>query len=250
MTASPALTSSGLVKKFPGELLPAVDNLNVVLTAGEIWGLLGPNGAGKTSAISMMCGLMLPTQGEVEIFGHRVGRNNAWPRHWIGLAPQKTALYPTMTIGENLSYFGQLHGMNKHTRQERIESVITLTDLKKQFNRTVANCSGGMVRRANLAIAVLHNPRLLFLDEPTVGVDVQSRNRIYENLQQLNDSGMTMVYTTHYLEEAARLCSSLSIMDAGRILVSGSVKKLQEQFPDYPDLEKLFIHLTGQQLRE
>ena len=171
-------------------------------------------------------------------------------RSLFGLAPQEIALYPDLSARENLRYFGRLYGLTGRTLNSRIEHCLTLVGLLENADIRIAAYSGGMKRRANLAAAILHAPRLLVLDEPTVGIDAQSRNLILENLRGLRDAGTTILYTTHYMEEAEQLCSRVAVMDRGRIIATGTPAELISQVEGCTNLEGLFLHLTGKQLRD
>jgi ABC-2 type transport system ATP-binding protein len=239
-----------LVKVYPGGTVPAVNGLDFAVRPGEIFGLLGPNGAGKTTAISIICTLLRPTSGSVVLSGHDVVTEPAAVRGLLGLAPQDLALYPSLTVGENLRYFGRLHGLKGRSLDRRIAECLEMVGLAESGARRVDSCSGGMKRRANLAVAMLHAPQVLVLDEPTVGIDAQSRNTIMENLAALRDGGMTIIYTTHYMEEAESLCSRVAIMDNGRIISEGAPEDLIGQAQQCTNLEELFLRLTGKHLRD
>lgn len=227
-----------------------MNGLSFTVKKGEIYGLLGPNGAGKTTAISIICTLLRPTSGTVTLCDHNVVSNPAAVRSLFGLAPQEVALYPSLTARENLRYFGRLYGLTGHTLTERIDYCLTLVGLSDNADTRVATYSGGMKRRANLAAAILHSPRLLVLDEPTVGIDAQSRNLLLENLKGLSDGGMTIIYTTHYMEEAQQLCSRVAVIDHGSIIATGVPKELIKQVDGCANLEEFFLHLTGTKLRD
>lgn len=239
-----------LCKQYRGVSVPAVNSLDFTVRSGEIFGLLGPNGAGKTTAISIICTLMQPTSGTVTLCNYDVVNNSAAVKPLLGLAPQELALYPSLTARENLRYFGRLYGLTGRTLANRIDECLSLVGLYDTADALIDTYSGGMKRRANLAAAILHTPRLLVLDEPTVGIDAQSRNLLLENLKGLRDAGMTMVYTTHYMEEAQQLCSRVAIMDRGSIIATGSPQTLVEQTEKCTNLEDVFLHLTGKQLRD
>ena len=245
-----ALEVRQLVKFYRGATLPALDGLEMSIEPGEVFGLLGPNGAGKTTAISILCTLLKPTSGSLSIFGIDVLRQPARVRRLIGLVPQEIALYPLLSARENLAYFGRLHGLRGGELRDRIDQCLDLVALREQADRKVAGFSGGMKRRANLAAGILHRPRLLFLDEPTDGIDAQSRHMILENLGRLRETGMTMVYTTHYMEEAQQLCDRIAIVDAGRVIAEGKPRDLIAGAVGCGNLEALFLHLTGRQLRD
>lgn len=245
-----AVAARGLVKRYPGAEQPALAGLELEIRAGETFGLLGPNGAGKTTAISIFATLLRPTAGSVRLFGLDPGRRCQEVRRLIGLVPQEIALYPRLTLAENLAYFGRLHGLAGTGLKTRVNDCLAMVGLESQGKRLVEACSGGMKRRANLAAGLLHRPRLLFLDEPTVGIDAQSRHVIFENLARLKAEGMTLLYTTHYMEEARQLCDRIAIVDAGRVVALGAPADLLAAQPDCRDLEELFLRLTGRHLRD
>jgi len=239
----------GLEKIYPGADQPAIRDLSFEVEAGEFFGLLGPNGAGKTTTISILCGLLRPTSGHAMIRGVRWDRHSPpLPPH-IGLIPQEIALYPTLTVRENLVYFGRMNGLRNGPLKEQVEHCLDFAGLAAHANRRVAQCSGGIKRRANMVAGMLGRPPILVLDEPTVGVDAQSRNVIVENLRALNRSGVTIVYTTHYMEEAEELCSRIAILDVGGIVAQGNPKELVAQ-RNCADLVQLFLALTGKDLRD
>lgn len=278
------------VSKSFGDLR-AVDDLSFELEAGEVFGLLGPNGAGKTTAINMAVGLLDPDEGVVRFAGETFDRDprEAENRQALGLAPQSIALYEEISSADNLRFFGRLHGLKGSDLEERVAACLDFADLTDVRKKTVSKYSGGMKRRLNLAVAIIHDPDLVLLDEPTVGVDPQSRNAIFDRVEQLRDDGKQIVYTTHYMEEAQRLCDRVAIMDRGRLMALDTVRALIEahggpgnlvvQTGDResthdttdplgtlaelqerevvehfqyrpPDLETVFLNLTGRALRD
>jgi ABC-2 type transport system ATP-binding protein len=249
-TDTPALDLRNVVKVYGKSGRPALAGLSLTVARGEILGLLGPNGAGKTTAISIMCTLLPPTSGEVRIAGFDVRRQAQQVRQLIGLVPQDIALYPQLTARENLRYFGRMYGLDQDTLNSRSEACLAQMGLTEKADCRIDTYSGGLKRRANLAVGLLQRPAVLFLDEPTVGVDPQSRNMILETLRGLRDSGMTMVYTTHYMEEVQQLCSRIVILDEGRIMAQGALDGLLAAHPDCASLGEVFLKLTGRQLRD
>ncbi|MBN2645402.1 MAG: ABC transporter ATP-binding protein [Desulfuromonadaceae bacterium] len=245
----PLLQAEGLLKRYPGLDRPAVNDISLCLMQGEILGLLGPNGAGKTTTISMLSGLLRPDGGTVRINGREVLSHARSVRQMIGLVPQELALYPSLTLRENLLFLGRLYGLSGSRLQERLTACCGMTGLLEVLNRPVDQLSGGMKRRANLAAGILHEPVLLFLDEPTVGVDAQSRHLIFDHLRQLREQGLGMLYTTHYMEEVHHLCQRVVIIDEGRIVAQGAVAELLEQ-QGCQQLEELYLSLTGKALRD
>ncbi|MFZ3045400.1 MAG: ABC transporter ATP-binding protein [Desulfatirhabdiaceae bacterium] len=244
------LVADGLIKTYPGSQTAALSRFNLSVEPGEIVGLLGPNGSGKTTAISLMTGLLSPDSGTVHICGMDIFRNPVKARQWIGLVPQHIALYPTLTVTENLAYFGRMYRLNRHDLKTRIDACLKMVGLSNNAHIRIDTCSGGMKRRANLAVALLHTPRMLFLDEPTVGIDPQSRNRILEQLVDLSQSGVSILYTTQYMEEAEKICSRVIIIDEGRIIAQGHPQSLINGHPGCENLGVLFLQLTGKELRD
>ena len=225
----------------------AVNAISFSIAQGETVGLLGPNGAGKTTAISMISGITRPDGGEVSLGGVSLAQNaNALKRH-VGLVPQDLALYEELSASANLQLFGGLYGLGTAELQPRAKSALTLVGLADRDADRVKTFSGGMKRRLNIAGALLHDPDLILLDEPTVGVDPQSRNAIFENLEELKRRGKTLLYTTHYMEEAERLCDRVLILDHGQILADDTVAHFKQQ---YTNLEAAFMQLTGRGLRD
>ena len=232
------------VRKSYGKLV-AVDGLSLSIRKGELFGLLGPNGAGKSTSVSLAVGLLAPDSGSVAIEGHG---NPADPsvRQKVGVAPQALALYDNLTGEENLRFFGEMYGLAGAALEERIKwclDFVTLSDRKKD---RVGGYSGGMKRRLNMAAAVIHDPELLLLDEPTVGVDPQSRNKIFESIEALHRDGRTIIYTTHYMEEAERLCDRIAIVDAGKLLALGTLNELLATHGGAPTL---IVETKGEERR-
>ncbi len=219
------LEASGLVKKF-GDFV-AVNDVSFKMEEGEVFGLLGPNGAGKSTTISMLTCLYPPNEGEMRIFGHDVVSEAAEVKKLIGVVPQDIALYPTLSARDNLGFFGEMYGLKGRDLKERVETVIDYVAMRERAKDAIKTYSGGMKRRINLAAGLVHSPKLLFLDEPTVGVDPQSRNHIFESVERLNkEQGMAILYTTHYMEEAERLCDRVGIIDRGKIIALDTPKNL------------------------
>jgi ABC-2 type transport system ATP-binding protein len=217
------IKASNLHKRFAE--IHAVDDVSFEIGQGEIYGLLGPNGAGKTTTINMLAGALRPDSGSVSI---GVGSDPTRPdvREQLGSAPQALAIYDDLTAEENLSFFGKLYGLGRRRLKERVASCLELVGLTERRNSRVSTFSGGMKRRLNLACALVHEPPVLLLDEPTVGVDPQSRNLIFDRIEALRKQGLTVLYTTHYMEEAQRLCDRVAIMDHGKILAEDTVERL------------------------
>ena len=228
-TPSPIVSAEGVVKRF-GSLV-ALDGVSLDIAPGEFFGLLGPNGAGKSTLMSLIAGLRAPDAGRLTVAGPGVAAGSPEARQALGLVPQHIALYPDLSAETNLAIFGGLYGLRGKVLHERIEQALAAVQLGDRRKDPVKAYSGGMQRRLNLAAALLHRPRLLLCDEPTVGVDPQSRNAIFEFLQGLNRDGMTVIYSTHYMEEATRLCSRIGIIDHGKILALGSLDELLDRLP-------------------
>jgi ABC-2 type transport system ATP-binding protein len=220
----PVLLARDLVRRY-GDLT-AVDGVSFRVEPGETYGLLGPNGAGKTTTISMVAGLIPADAGSVTVAGQVMGPSEVAVKRHIGLVPQELAIYPELTARENLAYFGRLQNLRGKELSRRVDEVLELIGLADRASEATKNYSGGMKRRLNIGIGLLHRPTLLILDEPTVGVDPQSRNAILESVEALGLEGMAVLYTTHYMEEAERLCDRIAIMDSGRIQAEGTRSEL------------------------
>ena len=224
MVAEDRVQFVDLARNFDG--VEAVRGISLEILAGETFGLLGPNGAGKTTTLSMLSTLLPPTRGDVLVFGASAVNDPAEVRRRVGLAPQQISLYPMFTGQENLEFFGTLHGVAPAVRQRRVDQLLDLVGLGPRRDDRVHTYSGGMQRRLNLACSLIHEPRLLLLDEPTAGVDPQSRENLFEVIRQIAAAGTTIVYTTHYIEEAERLCDRIAILDEGRIAAVGTLQEL------------------------
>ena len=275
------------LRKTYGSLV-AVDDLTLEIKLGEVFGLLGPNGAGKTTTVNMAVGLLPPDAGTIDV-GGRGAPTAAAVRARIGVAPQSLAIYEELTGGENLSFFGRLYGLRGRALADRVGWALAFVGLEDRRRDRAGTYSGGMKRRLNLAVALLHEPDVLLLDEPTVGVDPQSRNSIFEKISAMQAQGNTIVYTTHYMEEAQRLCDRVGIIDKGKLLALDTVdgliaahggksvltaqtsdgelqietddpvaelqrlqgdRQLERFRVDRPDLERVFLNLTGRHLRD
>jgi ABC-2 type transport system ATP-binding protein len=223
------LEVNALRKTYGG--IVALDGVSLKAGKGETIGLLGPNGAGKTTTVSIIAGLLRPDSGEVLIDGRRLQGDTDPAKRNIGLVPQDIGLYPEMSARENLQLFGALYGMDGPSRRRAIDSALDLVGLAERAKDQVSGFSGGMMRRLNLAAALLHDPQLLLLDEPTVGVDPQSRNAIFDNLETLKKRGKTLLYTTHYMEEAERLCDRMVIIDRGKVIADDTLLGLDRLMP-------------------
>jgi ABC-2 type transport system ATP-binding protein len=221
------ITATHLRKAFGG--LTAVDDVSFSIGKGELFGLLGPNGAGKSTTIAMLVGAMDPDSGQVDMDGRGSPVLPA-NRRLVGLAPQQLAVYDELTAAENLRFYGAIYGLTGDRLKDRVEWCLTFASLNDRPNDLVKTFSGGMKRRVNMAAALIHQPEVVLFDEPTVGVDPQSRNYIFDSILALKEQGTTILYTTHYMEEAQRLCDRVAIMDKGKILALDSVDALIEQY--------------------
>lgn len=239
-----------LSKKYKGADRYSVVDLSLNVDKGEIFGLLGPNGAGKTTLISMLSSLLKPTSGSFTIDGLDYKTNTSELKQRIGIVPQEYALYPTLTAYENLKYFGSMYGLGGNALSEAIYAQLALLGLTDFAHKKIKTFSGGMKRRINLIASMLHRPKILFLDEPTVGVDVQSRNVILEHLKKVNAAGTTIIYTSHHLNEAEQLCDRVAIIDKGAIICKGEPSELIKAQKDALHLEDVFLALTGKALRD
>jgi ABC-2 type transport system ATP-binding protein len=217
-----AISIRNITKSFSD--VKALDGISLTIADGDFFGLLGPNGAGKTTLMRVLCGLLAPDDGEVEMLGRRTSRWNVPPE--LGVVPQDIALYDMLSAEANLRLFGSLRGMDGSTLTKRIDAVLELVGLKDRRDSRVKGFSGGMKRRLNLAAGLLHEPKILLLDEPTVGVDPQSRVSIFNLLEDLHRHGVTIIYTTHYMEEAERLCRTIAVIDRGKVLAAGTLHDL------------------------
>ncbi|WP_179008971.1 ABC transporter ATP-binding protein [Winogradskyella forsetii] len=239
-----------LSKKYKGADFFSVSDLDLSISKKEIFGLLGPNGAGKTTIISLLCSLIKPTSGSFTIDGLTYKKNNKQLKQLIGIVPQEYALYPTLTAFENLMYFGSMYGLKGKELKLRINSSLENLGLAQFSNKKIETFSGGMKRRINLIASILHDPKVLFLDEPSVGVDVQSKNVIIKYLQDLNAKGTTIIYTSHHLNEAESFCTRVAIIDHGKVITKGTPKDLITNQENANNLEDVFLALTGIALRD
>lgn len=247
---SASVQVSELVKQYRERSNRAVDQVSFSIKKGEIFGLLGPNGAGKTTTIKMLCGLLTPTQGTAKICGYDIQKELKKIKPLIGVVPQDIALYPNFTAAENLSIFSRLYGLDKITAQNKIQRMLDTFGLLKHAKKKVKTYSGGMKRRLNIIAAILHDPKVVFLDEPTVGIDIQSKVVIHENLKKISQKGTAMIYTSHQMEETEALCSHIAVIDHGRSIAEGSPAELILKTPNAKNLEDVYLHLTGKKLRD
>jgi ABC-2 type transport system ATP-binding protein len=232
---SPILKAQDLHKSF--EDFKAVQGVSFQIAQGEIYSLLGPNGAGKTTTISMLTGLLAPTKGEALIDGHSIVSDVNKVKEVIGVVPQEIALYPTITARENLSFWGKMYGLGGKYLQKRVDAVLDIAGLTDRAGDKVETFSGGMKRRINIAVGLLHEPKIIFMDEPTVGIDPQSRRRILDTVKELNAQGMAVLYTTHYMEEAEELSHRIGIIDSGKIIAQGTLSELTQTMGEFDTMQ-------------
>ncbi|TYA73950.1 ABC transporter ATP-binding protein [Seonamhaeicola marinus] len=237
-------------KQYKGAESFSLSKLDLNIKEREIFGLLGPNGAGKTTLISILCSLIKPTSGTFSINGLTYKKNRKTLKKQIGIVPQEYALYPSLTAYENLKYFGSMYDLHGKDLKTKINDALDHLGLLQFANKKIDTFSGGMKRRVNLIASILHEPRVLFLDEPTVGVDVQSKNVIIEYLKQLNAQGTTIIYTSHHLNEAESFCTRVAIVDHGKLIVEGQPKTLIANNDGAHNLEDVFLSITGKALRD
>ena len=239
-----------LSKKYKDAEMYSLNSVSLDINQGQIFGLLGPNGAGKTTLISLLCGLIKPTSGHFSIDDLNYSNHASKIKKIIGVVPQEYALYPTLTARENLHYFGSMYGLKGNHLKDKVIETLDLLGLLKFADKRIDTFSGGMKRRVNLIAGILHNPKVLFLDEPTVGVDVHSKNAIIDYLKVLNQNGTTIIYTSHHLAEAEDFCTNIAILDQGQIYAKGTPKALIDATENARNLEDVFISLTGKDLRD
>lgn len=224
-----------LVKKY-GDFI-AVDNISLDIEEGQIYGLLGPNGAGKSTTISILCGILKSTRGEIEVLGEDINNGKFNNKRLMGLVPQNIALYDDYSAYENIKFFGSLYGLRGKKLEEKIDKALEFTGLTDVKYKRAKEFSGGMLRRLNIACAIVHEPKIIIMDEPTVGIDPQSRNHILESVRKLNEAGATIIYTSHYMEEIEAICSKIAIIDHGKVIVEGTKEELKNIVSDKRTLE-------------
>ena len=245
-----AIEINDLYKQYKGAAAPAVDHLSLQVKKNSITGFLGPNGAGKTTSINIMCGLLQPDEGTVQLLGRDVVKDTQAVRSIIGVVPQQIALFPHLTARENLQYLGNMYDLNNRILKERIDQYLNLFGLDKHADKRIIHYSGGMKRRANIIASLLHDPQLLILDEPTAGVDIHSRALIIDFILAYKQQGKTILYTSHLLEEAEKVCDEVIIIDEGKLVTEGTTESLVKETDDCHNLEDVFLHYTGKVLRD
>ncbi|MDP5273303.1 ABC transporter ATP-binding protein [Chengkuizengella axinellae] len=216
-----------VVKRYDD--LISVDHLSLSINKYEIFGLLGPNGAGKSTAIKMICGLLKADQGQIFVGGVSVKTNSIEVKKSLGLVPQEIAIYENLSARENVKFFGKLYGLRGEELNSKVDLALEFVGLTERKNEKPIKFSGGMKRRLNIACAIVHQPKLIIMDEPTVGIDPQSRNHILESVRKLNEMGSTIIYTSHYMEEIESICTKVGIIDSGRLIALGTVEELIDQ---------------------
>ncbi|HEX9512881.1 MAG TPA: ABC transporter ATP-binding protein [Puia sp.] len=246
--SSLAVNISDLGFHYPGQSDLFFSHLNLKIAAGERFGLFGPNGAGKTTLMNLMTGLLPFPEGSIQLLGKEVKKQNRAVNKLFGFIPQDFSFYQELSPAENLEFFGAWSGLHRHEIRQRTDELLEILGLADVRDKPVHKFSGGMKRRVNLAIAVIHHPRILFLDEPTVGVDVQTRHAIINYLKQLNKEGTTLIYTSHQLSEAEDLCEKIALIDEGKIIVHDDLQVLLSEHRQ-EGLEGLFLNLTGKDYR-
>ena len=242
-----AIEIHDLVKRYNGT--NAVDGLNLTVREGELFGLLGPNGAGKTTTIKVLCGLLEPTRGWVKVGGHSVKEEPEKVKALIGVCPQEMGVFPYLTGRENVQFFGDLYSVPKDRLRQNVDRLLDKMGLTEDADRRVKTYSGGMKRRIGLAAALVNDPRIAFLDEPTTGMDPQARRAVWEFIRELKAHETTVVLTTHYMEEAEFLCDRVAIIDHGALIALGTPEDLKREH-GAANLEDVFLKLTGRGLRE
>lgn len=233
-----------LCKSYTHNSTNAVNGLSLNIKRGEFYGLLGPNGAGKTTTIAMICGIIKPDAGKIKINGLELHHNLETIKTLIGVVPQDLALYPTLNTYENLRFVGKMYGISKDVLNQRIDRLVETFGLKSVAGRKLSTYSGGMKRKVNLIAGIIHNPQVVFLDEPTVGIDIQSKKVIIDFLRELHQNGTTIIYTSHNMEEAEMLCSRIGILNLGNMVLEGSPEELTAMNPKFHKLENLLLHFA------
>ncbi|MCF2447489.1 ABC transporter ATP-binding protein [Dyadobacter sp. CY345] len=249
MYKGPSIQIENITQRYKSAQEDSLSNVTLQINEGDVYGLLGPNGAGKTTLISILCGIIPPSYGNVNYYigGKKIDEQER--RSLLGFVPQEYAFYQELTPKQNLDYFGAMYNLSRAELSVRIDELLEELGLTKVANKEVSTFSGGMKRRVNLAIGLIHNPVILFLDEPTVGVDVQSKNAIIKYLEEINRTGTTIVYTSHHMSEAEEFCNRIALIDHGKVVAEGGMSELLEK-NSASSLQDLFIKLTGEEYRD
>lgn len=244
-----AISIRDLAFQYPRKEGVRFNHFNLEVADGESFGLFGPNGAGKTTLMHLMTGLLNYTEGSIQLLGHEISHHAKSVNRLFGFVPQEFSFYPELSAKANLAFYGAWYGLDRLQIKKRTEELLEVLGLTSVGNRMLEQFSGGMKRRINLAIGVMHEPKILFLDEPTVGVDVQSRHAMIRYLKELNTAGTTLIYTSHQLEEAEELCNKIAMIDNGQIIAHDSLASLLETY-SHDGIEALFLELTGKNFRD
>lgn len=249
MYKGPSIQIENVTKRYNSAQEDSLSRVNLQINESDVYGLLGPNGAGKTTLISILCGIIPPSQGNIAYYINGAEISSHQRRSRLGFVPQEYAFYQELTPKQNLDYFGAMYNLSKAELSVRIDELLEELGLTKVANKEVSKFSGGMKRRVNLAIGLIHKPKILFLDEPTVGVDVQSKNAIIKYLEEINRAGTTIVYTSHHMSEAEEFCNRIALIDHGKVVAEGGMSDLLAG-NDASSLQDLFIKLTGEEYRD
>lgn len=249
MTEPVCIEIQNVFKKYKAAQENSLTDVSLNIKSGDIFGLLGPNGAGKTTLISILCGIIPPSAGNIHFYQENQQISEQERKSHIGFVPQEYAFYQELTPRQNLDYFGAMYNLGKNELASRRENLLEILGLSKFADKKVGTFSGGMKRRVNLAIGIIHEPSILFLDEPTVGVDVQSRNAIIRFLREINQAGTTIIYTSHHMSEAEEFCKHIALIDHGKVIAKGDLADLRMEH-EVSDLQSLFIKLTGEEYRD
>lgn len=245
-----AIEINDLRKNYKDSWAPALDGLSMQVKKNTVMGLLGPNGAGKTTTINILCGLVIPDSGNATVYEKNCIKNSTAIRRMIGVVPQQIALFSNLSAWENFFFIGRLYGLEDKTIKQRAGNLLERLGLDKHADKRVGKFSGGMKRRANIIASLLHQPELIILDEPTAGVDVQSRAMILDFLLEYKGLGKTILYTSHLMEEAEKICDEVLIIDEGKYVIKGTPAQLIQETPDCKRLEDVFLHYTGHSVRD
>jgi len=249
MTKLPCIEIRNVSQHYRSAKENSLTDISLTINKADVFGLLGPNGAGKTTLISILCGIMPPSSGEIMFYSGNTLISESERRSAIGFVPQEYAFYQELTPRQNLDYFGAMYNIPAKELKTRREELLSVLGLSKAADNKVETFSGGMKRRVNLAIGIIHKPDILFLDEPTVGVDVQSKNAIIRYLQEINRQGTTIIYTSHHMSEAEEFCNRIALIDHGKVISEGDLDEIKVA-NEVPDLQSLFIKLTGEAYRD